>query len=690
MSRGILIILGLLVASGITWKLPITQELLTKYVKSEVKDDGRYILHQAKVGPFRITITENGTVDSLRNATLANSVEGTTTIISLVPEGSRVNAPVVAEFEGMIEYLDVASESQKSIKLTSDEGESKVYEFPMGEFTEVLAENGARVRKGDYIAGDVVCELDSSSLVENEKQQQINVTTARADLEKASKNLEIQQTTNESVLAQARLAEKLAKLDLDKYMAPDGEYQQAVETLQGEIKQFEEQVAMAQEDYEKVRQQARRGYTNLNTLEAARIKVTQQQILLDVKTSELKLLEKFTKERTESELLQTAEDSKRETERARLEGEAAMAGLKADYDARRLTLQVEEEKLQRLIRQIKACRLVASQQGEVVYASQNSRRSEPVIIEEGATVRERQAVINLPDLDQMKIDARIHESRISRIMLGQSVEISIDALPNITYHGILETVSSVPVPGNWPNTDLKEYEAAIRITDDTELVRQLKPGMTAEIRIIVDDREDDVLQVPVQSVLSIAGRFFTYVAAGGKTERRELKVGDANDEYMEILDGIQEGEKVIMNPRTHFSREINELEVKLLGELDANRPKGAPRAAAAEGTDSGPNRGPVGGAGGANGGPQAGRPAVNGGAPEGGNGGGQRGPGGANGGPSGGGAPDPAAIMERLDKNKDGVITKDESDMRGNFDRNDTDSDGKVTLEELKASFSNR
>ena len=46
--------------------------------------------------------------------------------------------------------------------------------------------------------------------------------------------------------------------------------------------------------------------------------------------------------------------------------------------------------------------------------------------------------------------------------------------------------------------------------------------------------------------------------------------------------------------------------------------------------------------------------------------------------------------MERLDTNKDGVITKDESDMRGNFDRNDADGDGKVTLEELKASFSRR
>jgi len=45
--------------------------------------------------------------------------------------------------------------------------------------------------------------------------------------------------------------------------------------------------------------------------------------------------------------------------------------------------------------------------------------------------------------------------------------------------------------------------------------------------------------------------------------------------------------------------------------------------------------------------------------------------------------PSPQTIMDASDKNKDGVITRDESDMRGGFDRIDSDGDGKVTLEEL-------
>ena len=671
----ILVFLVVLVAGWFLWKMPATQEKVGElFGDSSDEVDSKYILHKAESGSFRITITENGTVDSLRNATLTNSVEGTTTIISLVPEGSRVNDPVESEIDGVVEFVDVESESEKTIRVRGEDGEVKEYKFTIGEFTEILVEDRQQIKAGEYLAGDMLCELDSATLVEKRKQQLIDVTTATADLAKAEKTLEIQQSENESLLAQAKLAEKLAKLDLDKYVAEGGEYQQEVEKLNGEIKQLEEEAAIAQEDYEKVRDQARRGYTNLNNLEAARIRVSQQQILLKVKRNEISLLKNFTKERTTAELEQTAKDTVLETQRAKLEGEAAMAGFTADRDARKLTLSVEEEKLAQTIEQIAACRLIAPQQGEVVYASQNSRRSEPIVIEEGATVRERQAIINLPDLDQMKIDARIHESRISRIMLGQPVEISIDALPTITYHGVLETVSSVPLPGNWPNTDLKEYEAGIRITDATELVRKLKPGMTAEIRIIVDDREEDVLQIPVQSVLTIAEKFFTYVAKGSGVERRELKVGDANDEYMEILDGVAEGERVIMNPRTHFSREINELEVRLLGEQEDNRERTKVPERPAGGAGFGKSGGPGNGQG--NGGKGAGQKAE-----AGGSGAGTQ---------SGGGRPDPETIFARIDSNKDGSITKDESDMRGRFDEVDADSDGKITLDELKKSFSKR
>ncbi len=557
------LVLMMMATAGAMLIPPVRESVLSLMGGQKSVSTGMFILHPVTSSPFRIVITEDGKIDSVRSATLSSSVKGTTTIISLVPEGSLVSAPTVTEFDGVVTLLDSPSSATQRLKVTSEDGEEAEFEVAVGGFTRVLVKDGQRVKSGDYLAGDVVCELDSSTLVESELSQQIKVTGARASLEKAEKNLEIQRTTNEKFMAAARLAEKLAKLDLVKYTAKGGEYEQSLATVRGEIKQNEEELAIAQEEYERVRELARKGYTSLYNLEAARVKVTQKRILLNVKQGELDVLEKFTFDRTKSELEQMAEDTKGDIERARLEGEAAMAQMEADYEASQLTLEVEIETLDRLQRQIADCRLVAPQEGEVVYATQTSRRSEPIVIEPGAQVRERQAIVKLPNMEQMKVDARIHESRIRQVQVGQLVEISVSSLPGLEFHGILDSVASLPVPGDWPNSSQMEFESTVTITDPPEMVAQLKPGMGTELRIIVEERDSPVLQVPVQSILPIGGSFFAYVQTDDGPQRRSLVVGKSNDEFMEVLDGLAEGEQVILNPRTHFSPEISQLEQEL-------------------------------------------------------------------------------------------------------------------------------
>ena len=146
-----LVILALLLASAAAVMIvPSTRQQVMTLVtgKEEVVGSG-FISAKAEKAPFRIMITENGTIDSLRNVTLSNRVEGSTTIISLIPEGSKVNAPVVAEFEGVAQFVDSASESSKSVKVVAEDGTEKVYEVVFGEFTKMLVKDRQKVRKGD-------------------------------------------------------------------------------------------------------------------------------------------------------------------------------------------------------------------------------------------------------------------------------------------------------------------------------------------------------------------------------------------------------------------------------------------------------------------------------------------------------------------------------------------------------------
>ncbi len=575
------------------------------------------ITDAAKLGPFEITVTERGTLDSMKNAVLSSKVEGATTIISIVPEGTTVNA------------------------------------------------------------GDLVCELDSSTLTDKETAQEILVVRARAMLEQANEGLAIQKTQNDSDTAASQLKYDLAKLDLEKFL--NGDLVQQVEDLQAAVKLADETLSRTQESCKYIREMTQKGYKNQNDLESEELVLQRNE--LDKKSAETKLraFKDFTQKRTLKELEANSVEFAREIERTDRKGKAALAQKDAEVESCRLTLEVEAKKLERLKDQIAACKIRASQDGQVVYANvKDGRSSDQIVIMEGASVRERQAIINLPDLDNMKVNARIHESRISQVQANQKVTVKVDAYPGEVFNGIVDSVASVPSSTGGFARDFKEYEASVKIVDDAEKVNKLRPGLTASVEILVE-RRPDVLQVPVQAVVTVGNRQFIFIAKDRHVKTQEIKVGKSNERMLEIptkIDGkdydpkVKEGDEVVMNPRSHFKKEIDVLESEVAKEQAKLRAKAA---------DAAPTQGPplV---------PKTDQPTASGqGGPmaAGGN------PGAPAGGPPGGGnRPDPATRFKDLDKNSDGKLSKDEvadDRMAARFDSMDADADGLVTLEEMKA-----
>ncbi len=501
-----------------------------------------------------------------------------------------------------------------------------------------IVPEGTRVKKGD-----IICELDSSALKEQAKQQEIALTQAKAALKQAEENLEIQRAQNESDIAAAQLNLDLARLDLEKYL--HGEYIQQRKEIEGEIKLAEEELARAREFYEFSKRIARKGYRSQNDLEADRIAVTKAEIALRVAQEKLNVLENYTKKRTIAELEANAAELVRELERVKRKASAALAQFEAEFEARKLTAEVEQAKYDRLLRQIEACTLRAPQDGEVVYANEAARRrgSSEVLIEEGAAVRERQAIIKLPDVTAMKVDCRVHESRIGLVRTGLPVTVRVDAYPNEIFHGVVDSVSSVPMSGRWPNLDLKEYETVVRITDPPEVVSKLRPGLTANLEILVEERSD-VLQAPVQAVVEVGRKHVAYVLTPDGPERRDVLVGVSNDAMVEIRDGLAEGDEVILNPRTHFADELADLADQYgakksaapdEGESDSVKKK-ADGKARPKGSAKTPRN-------------------------------------------------SPAAMFKRLDTNGDGQISVDEvpAFLRSGFDKLDTDGNGSLSRTEF-------
>jgi RND family efflux transporter MFP subunit len=179
----------------------------------------------------------------------------------------------------------------------------------------------------------------------------------------------------------------------------------------------------------------------------------------------------------------------------------------------------------------------------VAYATSRSRYSQEEI-REGAAVRERQKILSLPNLDMMQVKTSIHESVLDQVKPEQQATIRVDAFPDRVYQGTVQSVAVLPDQGSWFSPDTKVYETIITID---EKVERLKPGMTAVVEIDVDLLED-VLSVPVQAIVQVKDETSCFVDMDGQPQRRPIALGRTNDKFVEVTHGLQEGDRVVLNP----------------------------------------------------------------------------------------------------------------------------------------------
>jgi len=238
----------------------------------------------------------------------------------------------------------------------------------------------------------------------------------------------------------------------------------------------------------------------------------------------------------------------RELDRARKAAVSKLAQADAKLKSAQGNYNVQLRQRADINEQLEKCVMRAKKTGLIVYGGGGEEmfyygNQEP--IREGATVRERQAIITIPDMTKMSVKVKIHETYIKKIRKGQKVRITIDAFPDQVLAGEVTKVGVLPDSQNrWMNPDLKVYLTTITIDGTYDWI---KPGMSAKVEILVDHLKD-VVYVPIQAVAPSDGKQICYVAGGIKPQKREVEIGQLNDEFIEIKKGLKEGEKVLLHP----------------------------------------------------------------------------------------------------------------------------------------------
>jgi HlyD family secretion protein len=266
--------------------------------------------------------------------------------------------------------------------------------------------------------------------------------------------------------------------------------------------------------------------------EKARMDASKQEILSVIEGQQAKLK------------LADAEQKQKETE-AKLKADRAAAvsdlvSKQQKHDQAAFQVALDERSLASLT-------LRAPLDGVVALQNHWQPQGSPTAFKPGDRAWPGAAIAELPDGSALKIAARIEEAERGQLKLGQSATVRLDALPDRSFDGRVDTISptaSLDFTGGWPVPRNFSVELGLAGTD-----ARLTPGMGATVRIAVD-RVADGIVIPTSAIFRKAGRTVAYVRRGSKFEEIPVEISRQSGDQALIAKGLEPGERLALQDPT--------------------------------------------------------------------------------------------------------------------------------------------
>ena len=494
--------------------------LLIKLAKQDNTSDdvGTFI---AKRSDMTIKVVESGNVKARNAVEIRSEVEGRTTIVSVVPEGTIITEQDVKD-------------------------------------------------------GKILVELEASEIKERLNQQEITFEGAKASYTEAKESYDIQIKQNESDIQQGLLTVKFGLMEFQKYLGEDlaqkvldstdengsfkidipslikdpnnlgGASLQKFRELSSSIDLAREELERANNDLSWTEKLYEKAYVAGSELEADKLKAQRAEITLEQARTALDLYMRYDFAKEAEKLFSDYLEAGRELDRIHAKSRSRLAQAQATLKSNEAKFRLQEEQLNKIRRQFEACTIKAPAPGMVVYASQNRRfGSSRTDIEIGEEIRQREEIMSLPNSAEMAVEIKVHETSVDKLRPGQKAVITVDALPDKTFAGEVLKIAPLPDPQSFlGNPDLKVYSTDVSIDNGSEIIR---PGMSAKVEIVIAQLQD-VLSIPVHSVANRQGQKLCYVQTSTGIQPIPVATGAFNETFVQITDGLTEGQKVLLNP----------------------------------------------------------------------------------------------------------------------------------------------
>lgn len=159
-----------------------------------------------------------------------------------------------------------------------------------------------------------------------------------------------------------------------------------------------------------------------------------------------------------------------------------------------------------------------------------------VYIDIGSNVTVATPIALVADMAKAEIDLDIPENYLPKIAAGQKAIIGVDSYPGEEFIGKVTRIS--------PIVDLQTRTAPIEITIDNQ-DRRLQSGMFAKVNLIIEEHKSHPV-ILKESVICRVDPLYVYVIENDRASLRKVKLGVRKGAYIEVLEGLREGEAVVI------------------------------------------------------------------------------------------------------------------------------------------------
>jgi multidrug resistance efflux pump len=210
-----------------------------------------------------------------------------------------------------------------------------------------------------------------------------------------------------------------------------------------------------------------------------------------------------------------------------------------------------EKKLDNLLKLLSSFTIYSDADGMITYVRTWDGSKKKV----GSTISPWDpSIASLPDLTKMQSKTYANEVDIRKIKKGLAVKIGFDAFPNVELDGTVTDVANVGEKKR--GSDIKVFQVLIKLNETNDNIR---PGMTTSNRILTFEKKD-VLSLPLEAIFTKDSISYVYAKTGFSVLKKQVLLGDSNNDKIIIASGLKENEVVYLNkPEGYDDKEIKRI-----------------------------------------------------------------------------------------------------------------------------------